>query len=145
MNVGDLRRAGLVLAAAAALAGLTVWLVAREAGVAKNRSVAGALALALAFTVLLSPHYPWYFLWLVPLLCLRLHVRALYLTVASVLLYELLLRANGPVFFRISALLYLPFALLVAVCWLAHRTSSAGVAVPVSFQKESRDAACASK
>jgi alpha-1,6-mannosyltransferase len=45
------------------------------------------VALATAFLVLVSPHFAWYFAWLLPLLCRRLYVPALYLTLACFLLY----------------------------------------------------------
>jgi alpha-1,6-mannosyltransferase len=131
--------------AMAVLATLALYLIPRSEAAADDRYVANALILALTFTVLLSPHYAWYFLWLVPMLCFRLKVPALYLTLASFLLYELLLQTSGPVFFRISALLYLPFALLAFVCWFAARAQSAGQAIHGSLPEESRDATCVSK
>jgi hypothetical protein len=140
----SLGRAYLVLAASI-LAILALYLILRTTIDTDERYVADALTLALTLTVLLSPHYPWYFLWLVPMLCFRLHVPALYLTVASFLLYELLLRTSGPVFLRISTLLYLPCALLGFVCWFARRAQSARQAVQVSLSEETRSATCGSK
>jgi alpha-1,6-mannosyltransferase len=137
-------RAYLIFAMAV-LAALALYLMLRGGSGADDRYVAGALTLALTFTVLLSPHYAWYFLWLVPMLCFRLHVPALYLTLASFLLYELLLHTSGPVFFRISVLLYLPFALIAVVCWLARRAQCAGQAIQASVPEESRNATCVSK
>ena len=131
--------------AMALVASLALYLILRSGTVVCDRHVANALILALTFTVLLSPHYAWYFLWLVPLLCFRLHVSALYLTLASFLLYELLLHTSGPVFFRISVLLYLPFALIAVVCWLAGRAQSARQTIQVSVPEESRNATCVSK
>jgi len=52
-----------------------------------GRHAARALLLASALTVLVSPHYPWYFAWLVTFLCFVPSAPMLYLTVASVLLY----------------------------------------------------------
>ena len=43
--------------------------------------------LATAFLVLLSPHFAWYFAWALPLLCRRLYVPLLYLTLACFMLY----------------------------------------------------------
>jgi hypothetical protein len=140
----SLGKAYLVFAMAV-LTSLALYLMLRSGACADDRHVANPMILALTFTLLLSPHYAWYFLWLVPLLCFRLHVPALYLTLASFLLYELLLHTSGPVFFRISVLLYLPFPLIAFVCWLARRTQSAGRAVPVSFTEESRSATCVSR
>jgi alpha-1,6-mannosyltransferase len=126
--------------AAAVLVGVALYLMLRRMSGEVDRHVAGALILALTFTVLISPHYAWYFLWLVPMLCFRLHVPALYLTLASFLLYELLLQTSGPVFFRVSVFLYLPFALIAIVYWLAGGAQSAGQAVQVSVPEESRNA-----
>src|SRR5260370_42274796 len=49
-------------------------------GQTENTFIARALALAAAFTVLLSPRYPWYFAWLVPFLCFIPAVSLFYLT-----------------------------------------------------------------
>jgi hypothetical protein len=140
----SLGRVYLVLAAGV-LVVLALYLFLRTTIDTDERYVADTLILAVTLTVLLSPHYAWYFLWLVPMLCFRLHVPALYLTLASFLLYELLLHTSGPVFFRISVLLYLPFALLACLCWLAGRAQSAGQAIQVSVAEESRNATCVSK
>jgi len=45
------------------------------------------VALAATFVWLTSPHYPWYFGWIIPLLCLHLSPAALVMTLASVALY----------------------------------------------------------
>jgi hypothetical protein len=62
------------------------------AGFRRDRSLPAALRsmnwLLLVFLVLSSPHYPWYFLVLVPFLALRPTVTAWVLTVASVLFYN---------------------------------------------------------
>jgi hypothetical protein len=47
----------------------------------------GAMVLAVAFLVLLSPHYAWYFAWLVPFLCFYPSVAIIYLTCAANALY----------------------------------------------------------
>ncbi len=128
--------------AAAVLIILALYLVLRRKPVAGSRSISDALILALTFTILLSPHYPWYFLWLVPILCFRVYLPALYLTLASFLLYELLLHTGDAVLFRIGVLLYLPFALLVVIFWLAERFRGTN---HVASPEERRNAACVSK
>ena len=70
------------LAALAALAAAIVFRRDRP-----DRAVAGAALLAAAFMVLLSPHYPWYFAWLVVFACLVPAVSLLWLTTAGFLLY----------------------------------------------------------
>ncbi len=71
--------------AAAVMVVLAVFVVmrSRKAGA----DLAGAMLLAVAFTLLLSPHYTWYFAWLVPFLCFHPVVGVIYLTCASSYLY----------------------------------------------------------
>ena len=54
---------------------------------AEDRYLASAMTLAVATMVLMSPHYPWYFAWLVPLICFTPRPSVLYLTLACPLLY----------------------------------------------------------
>jgi alpha-1,6-mannosyltransferase len=49
----------------------------------KLANIAGAVALGVAFLVLLSPHYPWYFAWIIPFLCIYPLVGVAYLTCAA--------------------------------------------------------------
>ena len=49
--------------------------------------LAGAMLLAVAFTILFSPHYAWYFAWLVPFLCFYPVIGVVYLTCACGYLY----------------------------------------------------------
>lgn len=76
----------------------------------------GAL-LAGVFALLLSPHYPWYFAWLVPFACLVPSPALMWLTVASVLLYLVpvwpQLMQSRP-WLLVQSALYLPFLLLGA-------------------------------
>lgn len=51
--------------------------------------IAGAFALATVYTVLVSPHFAWYFAWVIPFLCFVPYWPVLYLTCASTLLYIL--------------------------------------------------------
>src|SRR5262249_58536241 len=52
-----------------------------------DADLAGAMLLAVAFTLLLAPHYAWYFAWLVPFLCFYPVVGVVYLTCAVCLPY----------------------------------------------------------
>ena len=77
-------------------------------GRATSRSaMTGPLLLAGAFTLLVSPHDPWYFTWLVPFICFRPSPAHLWLTAACVLMYVL----PDPTGVRVQALLYLPLTL----------------------------------
>jgi len=49
--------------------------------------LAAAMVLAIAFTVLFSPHYSWYFAWIIPFLCCYPSVAAIYLTCCRELLH----------------------------------------------------------
>jgi alpha-1,6-mannosyltransferase len=86
--------------------------------------IARALILAAAFIVLFSPHYSWYFVWLVPFLCLvppSLLVPVLYLTAASFVLYFTWLGDQPERMFVINSIIYLPFVTLCAATLLARR------------------------
>jgi hypothetical protein len=77
--------AALYLAAAAAiLLGLAWRVVRRDDDRAPWRD---ALLLAAAFLFLISPHFPWYLAWLLPLVCLVPWWPALYLASTGILLY----------------------------------------------------------
>jgi len=117
--------AALYLAlAAAALLALAVHSLFR----AEGRYLASALTLAVAATVLLSPHYAWYFAWIVPLICFTPRASALYLTVACPLLYFVpggaeLEGARMPFEWAI----YGPFAALVAFELWRQRAARTGL------------------
>jgi len=49
--------------------------------------LAGAMLLAVTSTILFSPHYAWYFAWLVPFVCFYPVIGVIYLTCASGYLY----------------------------------------------------------
>jgi alpha-1,6-mannosyltransferase len=91
--------------------------------------VALSLALAAAFTSLLSPHYSWYFVWLVPLLSLAppaFAVPVLYLTAANFVLYLTWLGDQPDRMFILNSIIYLPFAALCVAAWLAPRETGRG-------------------
>ena len=72
--------------------------------------ITGAFVLAAAFTVMTTPHYPWYLAWLVPFLCFVPSAAVVYLTGSNTLLYL----AGWPLSFGWLSAIYLPFfALLV--------------------------------
>ena len=72
--------AGVAMAAVGICAAL-------DDGSRRDRCVVWAAVLATSFTVLLSPHYPWYFAWLVVFLCFLPSASLLWLTTASFVLY----------------------------------------------------------
>jgi hypothetical protein len=97
-----------------ALAAVTLFVLAWRSGfrdASEKPDLRGAFAIAVAFTVLFSPHYAWYFLWLVPFLCFFPKPSVFWLTLSAPILY----RAGWPVAFAGQSILYVPFAVLLAV------------------------------
>ncbi|HLJ20476.1 MAG TPA: glycosyltransferase 87 family protein [Stellaceae bacterium] len=121
-RAGDLGVTPYLAIAAAALAALAIYAVSREK--AESHFIASAMALAVAATVLLSPHYPWYFAWIVPFLCVIPIPSVLYLTAASPLLYFVPGGADpGGARTAFEAAIYGPFAVL-ACLELRHRLAA---------------------
>src|SRR5262249_55312742 len=84
---------------------------------------AAAALLATFFIVLLSPHYPWYFAWLILFACFVRSFAILWLTNACLLLYL----SEGYVFVRddhrlaLETVIYAPFAALALADLWYHR------------------------
>jgi hypothetical protein len=98
---------------------LAAWcLLKRESG---ERDYAGRAALlATAFTVLLSPHYTWYFAWLVAFLCVvraRVLAPLLCLTAAAFMLYGTWLGDAPAEMLWLNLSIYLPSAVLLIMCY----------------------------
>jgi alpha-1,6-mannosyltransferase len=93
------------------LAALSVWMWRKssEKNVIKN-----ALIMASAFMVLVAPHFPWYFAWLVPFLCFIPALPVMYLTLASFLLYLTWIYSADDQVFKIIAVIFIPFFFLTA-------------------------------
>jgi len=89
--------------------------------------LAGAALLAVAFMFLLSPHYPWYFAWLIVFACFAPYWSLLWLTNAVFLLY--LVQFGSPLVqegyrLPIEAAIYVPFAVLAPVdIWRRRRSA----------------------
>jgi alpha-1,6-mannosyltransferase len=113
--------AGVIVAA------LGACIVTRRASAGSD--VSGAALLAAAFMFLLSPHYPWYFAWLVVFACLLPWASLLWLTLASFLLYLVpvgsqLVRDRHR--FLVETAVYAPFLALAAVdLWRQRRRGAA--------------------
>ena len=119
-------------AAAAILVSLGLYIVfSNRAG---DHFVAAAAVLATGCTVLMSPHFAWYFAWLLAFLCLVPSAAILYLSVASLLLYFI---SGGPDLdgsrMMVEAAIYGPFAVLAAI-ELRRRWLSG--AIPVWVKRE---------
>ncbi|HEY0347860.1 MAG TPA: glycosyltransferase family 87 protein [Pyrinomonadaceae bacterium] len=82
-----------------------------------------SLLLGTAFMVLFAPDFPWYFAWLIPFLCFVPSIPVFYLTVASFVLYVTWIYWTDPQVFRIKALIFLPFFLILALAiWLRPKS-----------------------
>ena len=139
---------GFALAVLALLAARAVFRQGRE----PRSYITSNLALGAAFTILLSPQYPWYFTWLVPFLCFAVSSAWLplfYLTTACFVLYRLWLDYQPGHVFAVNAWLYLPTALLGACAvWLRHSAFSRSESTEASgsrpkenrFEEAARDA-----
>jgi alpha-1,6-mannosyltransferase len=95
---------------------------------AEGRYLGSAMTLAVAAMVLVSPHYPWYFAWIVPLLCFTPRPSVLYLTLACPLLY--FVPGGGDLEGERMAYewaIYGPFALLVAFELWRQRAARTGI------------------
>ncbi len=79
-----------------------------------------ACALATLVILLFTPHFSWYFAWLVPFLCFASLPSLFYLTAASFVLYGTWLGDKPEQMFWLNTAIYLPFAALVAVERLAR-------------------------
>ena len=95
---------------AALLAAGAVWAILRKNP--DRTGTAFALFLVGCFTVILSPHLPWYFTWVVPFICFMPLWSFLYLSCAAPLLYWQVQSPEIPVF---SLLIYLPFFAILAI------------------------------
>jgi alpha-1,6-mannosyltransferase len=71
--------------------------------------LAGAMLLAVTFMILFSPHYPWYFAWLIPFVCVHPLAAVIYLTCAASYLHI----ATWPPNLADGLILYGGFALIL--------------------------------
>jgi alpha-1,6-mannosyltransferase len=81
----------------------------------------GSLVLSLLLYTLVTPHYSWYFLWLLPILCLVPYWPALILTAASFVLYSPAFIPPESRQLVVNSLLYGSFLLAVLVHLCVHR------------------------
>jgi len=107
--------------AAAVLLGLAVWSVFKrdddDGGYLKR-----SLVLGTAFMAFFAPDFAWYFAWLILFLCFVSSIPVFYLTVASFFLYLTWIYWTEMQHFRIKALIFVPFFLIVALMvWFKSR------------------------
>lgn len=97
-----------------ALAAATLFALAWRAGFRSDPEkpdLQGSFAIAVAFTVFFSPHYPWYFLWLIPFLCFFPSPAVFWLTLSATALY----RVGWPPSLIGASIQYVPFAVLLII------------------------------
>src|SRR5713226_448111 len=81
-----------------------------------------SLLLGTAFMVFFAPDFAWYFAWLIPFLCFVPSIPGFYLTVASFFLYLTWNYWTETQHFKIKALIFIPFFLLLALTtWRLRR------------------------
>jgi hypothetical protein len=114
-------------------AGAAAALVALGAAIVFNRDagrspVETAAVLAATFVVLVSPHYPWYFAWLIVFACFIRSVGLLWLTTACLLLYLVPVESHivrHDYRLAIETGIYGPFAALAAAdFWYCRRRAT---------------------
>jgi alpha-1,6-mannosyltransferase len=97
--------------AVAVLGILSVWLM-QDQRTDDIRYLRKSLIMASVFMVLLAPHFPWYFSWLILFLCFIPSIPVFYLTVASFLLYLTWLSDTPDRVFTLKTLIFVPFLIL---------------------------------
>jgi alpha-1,6-mannosyltransferase len=102
-------------AAAVVMVALALFVVMREQR--PGADIAGAMLLAVTFMILFSPHYTWYFAWLVPFLCIYPVIGVVYLTCASSYLYF----AHWPPTVPEGLVIYGPCVLLLIAEFVSRR------------------------
>ena len=108
---------------AAALGILSVWLMKDQLS-DDIRYLRNGLVIASVFMVLLTPHFSWYFAWLIPSLCFIPSIPVFYLTLASFLLYLTWLGDPPDRVLMLKTLIFAPFLILaLIVIWLRPRST----------------------
>ncbi len=116
-----------VLFCALVLAGIAGWGLVRQRQ--PKQMLGMALALTVSATIFFSPHYPWYFLWIVPFAVMLRYLPAIVLTVEAAYWFATSLALPGERMFRMDEYMYAIFFAAVAVdvfvrWWRGSRTSS---------------------
>jgi hypothetical protein len=111
--------------------GLCLWALQR--GGRRCAFIFSALVIATMLNILYSPHYPWYFLWLLPYLAIVPWRPAFYLVTAATYLFGTNLGAPGEPMYRLNILLYGGFSFMLALDllkkmpgWLPSRSNLSG-------------------
>ena len=109
---------GYLLFAVLILGFMSLWLMGQrrtdELGYLKD-----GLLIASVFMLLLAPHFPWYFAWLIPFLCFVPSLSVFYLTSASFVLYLTWLGDDPERMLLLKSVIFVPFLILgaIAIWW----------------------------
>jgi alpha-1,6-mannosyltransferase len=128
--VHDLPAAIFTSIALGGLGVLAIWAFYRQAslrtedGRTELRWIFSGFVLALTFSTLLSPEYPWYYSWLALFLCFVPNLAALALTLITWPLYRAMFEQSADDFFRFQSRVFLPFFALLVLGWLLRIRSS---------------------
>ncbi len=127
--VHDLPPAVFTSIALASLGVIAIWAFYRQAPLGREDRDQGqwilpALVLALTFSTLLSPYYPWYYSWIALFLCFVPNSAALGFTLITWPLYRSLIEQSGDDLFRFQSRIFLPFFALLVLMWIMRKRSS---------------------
>ena len=112
-----------VIFATAVLATLSLW-VMRDRARDELAYLRNGLLIASVFLLLLAPHFPWYFAWLIPFLCFVPSPPAFYLTFASFVLYLTWFGDSADRLLLLKSIIFVPFLVLsVAQKWITRKQS----------------------
>jgi hypothetical protein len=116
--------------ALASLGAIVIWAFYRQVPLGREDSetqgqwIFSAFVLALTFSTLLSPYYPWYYSWIALFLCFVPNSAALALTLILWPLYRSLFEQSEGDLFRFQSRIFLPFFALLVLTWIMRIRSS---------------------
>jgi alpha-1,6-mannosyltransferase len=126
--------------AALLLLGLALWAFLRSES-STGWALRFAFLLATVLMLLFSSHYPWYYLWLLPFLCVIPYTPMLYFITACFYLYTTQLANPGPAMYYMFQWLYGTTALVALWCmamrWAKQRQTSIRPAAEHEFAMHS--------
>jgi alpha-1,6-mannosyltransferase len=115
--------------ALAGLGAIAIWAFYREAPLGREDRDQGqwlfsALVLAVTFSALLSPYYPWYYSWIALFLCFVPNSAVLGFTLITWPLYCSLIEQSEYALFRFQSRIFLPFFALLLLMWIMRKGSA---------------------
>ena len=122
LPLAQLNGRAYAIGAAAILVALGAAIMVRHN--AGRSPIAAATVLATIFMVLVSPHYPWYFTWLIVFACFTRSLALLWLTTACLLLYLAPVESHivrNDYRLAIESMIYAPFVVLAVTDLWYHR------------------------